>query len=72
MHAGRDGSTPIHVELDDGSFIKVWPVLGWVEGDIPWLSMLTNSIGHAGKHSCFRCALNGIWHTAARAVRYAN
>lgn len=70
MHAGREGTTPVPVTMQDGSVIKIWPVLGFVEGDIPWLEKLTNSIGHGGKHSCYRCALNGIWHFRANTVRY--
>jgi len=36
-----------------------------VEGDIPWMANLINSVGHSGKHACFRCALNGIWGALA-------
>lgn len=71
LRAGRAGSTPIPVSLGDGSVLNVWPVLGFAEGDIPWLAKLTNSIGHSGKHACYRCALNGVWHPEARTVRYA-
>lgn len=66
---GKEGTTPIPVTLHDGSVLNIWPVLGWVEGDIPWLAHMTNSVGHGGKHSCFRCALNGVWNFMARTVR---
>jgi len=67
---GRDGTTPVPVTLDDGSTVRVWPVLAFVEGDIPWLEKLTNSIGHGAKHACYRCAFNGVWHLDANTVRY--
>lgn len=57
------------VPLPDGSVLQVWPVLGAVEGDIPWLAKLTNSIGHGGKHACYRCALNGVYLGDAKTVR---
>ena len=68
-HAGREGSTPLALTLEDGSILKVWPVLGFAEGDIPWMALLSNSIGHGGKHACYRCAFNGEWDPAAKTVR---
>lgn len=70
--SGKEGSTPIQVPLDDGSVIDVWPVLGFTEGDIPWLSKLTNSVGHGAKHACYRCGMNGVWHHEAKTVRCDN
>lgn len=67
--AGRAGSTPVPVHLPDGSVLQVWPVLGLVEGDILSLAKLTNSIGHGGKHACYRCALNGMYLGEAKTVR---
>lgn len=49
--------------------MRVWPVLANAEGDIPILEKLMNSVGFSGKHACYRCALNGIWHDDARCVR---
>ena len=40
-----------------------------MEGDIPWLEKLTNSIGHTAKRACFRCAQNGVWVFSANTVR---
>lgn len=56
--------------MPDGSVLSIWPVLCCVEGDIPWMQKLTNSIGHGGKRACFRCAQNGVWVFAANTVRY--
>ena len=47
----------------------MWPVLCCVEGDIPWLEKLTNSIGHTAKRACFRCAQNGVWDVSTNTVR---
>lgn len=56
--------------MPDGTVLRIWPVLCCVEGDIPWMQKLTNSIGHGGKRACFRCAQNGVWVFAANTVRY--
>lgn len=69
--AGKEGTAPIPVTLPDGRKIRVWPVLACVEGDIPWMEKITNSVGHTAKRACFRCATNGVWIAAANAVRYA-
>lgn len=77
--SGTPGSTPIEVRIPTdpkqpaaGSrAVKVWPVLIAVEGDIPFMEKVTNSIGHSAKHACFRCALTGEWHPEARTVRSA-
>lgn len=69
LTAGKDGTTPIELMLEDGSVIMVWPVLAFAEGDIPWLAKLTNSVGHGAKHACYRCAFNGVWHFDAKTVR---
>ena len=66
---GRPGSTPLPLTLHDGSEVDVWPVLGFVEGDIPWLEMVTNSIGHGAARACFRCALNGVYNWVAKTIR---
>lgn len=56
----------------DGTEIDVWPVLGCVEGDMPWLEKIIHSLGHAAKRACFKCALNGVWIPEANAVRYGS
>lgn len=76
---GRPGSTPLEVNVptDPGlagagtTSVRVWPVLIAVEGDIPFMEKVTNSIGHSAKHACFRCALAGDWHAEAKTVRCA-
>lgn len=69
--AGVPGSTPLDMQRPDGEWVKVWPILGQVEGDIPFLVKLTNSIGHTGKHACFHCALEGTWVPSANTHRFA-
>lgn len=77
--SGKPGTTPISVTIptdprqpEAGSrTIKIWPVLVAVEGDIPFMEKVTNSIGHSAKHACFRCALSGEWHPEAKTVRSA-
>jgi hypothetical protein len=47
----------------------VWPVLGWVSGDIPFLAKMSNSVGHGAKAACYRCCMQGFWHKHANTVR---
>ena len=58
------------IQRPDGVWIKVWPILGQVEGDIPFLAKLTNSIGHGGTHACYHCALEATWVSGANTNRY--
>ena len=73
MHGvGKLNTRPIEADLivhGQPKTIKIWPVLDFVEGDIPFMEKLTNSIGHAAKHPCFRCGLNGMWQPVPRTVR---
>lgn len=74
LHAvvpGLPGSRPLDIQRPDGVWIKVWPILGQVEGDIPFLAKLTNSIGHNGSHACYHCALEGTWVPSAGTNRCA-
>lgn len=68
--AGREGTRPVRISLPGGFCRDVWPVLGFVEGDIPFMEKLTNSIGHSAKQACLRCALKGKHHAEAKTVRY--
>lgn len=49
--------------------VKVWPVCGWAEGDIPILEKIANSVGHGAKAACLRCALRGVTVKEANTVR---
>eukprot|EP00892_Ulva_mutabilis_P005904 jgi/Ulvmu1/3686/UM017_0102.1 len=74
---GRDGTTPIIVEIwedpaDPNSnkrLVKLWPVCGWAEGDIPVLEKLANAVGHGAKSACVRCAFLGATVKDANTVR---
>lgn len=70
--AGLPGSRPLDIQRPDGVWVKVWPVLGQVEGDIPFLAKIMNSIGHGGKNACFHCALQATWIPAAKTNRFVN
>lgn len=70
--AGRPGSEPLLVDNGGERPLKVWPVLCCAEGDIPWLTKLRNSIGHAGVHACYDCSLEGSYHHGAKTVRYVS
>lgn len=69
VRTGRHDTTPLRVELQDGSHIAVWPVLAGAEGDMPIQRLLQNAFSHVAKHACFRCALNGHWCHVARTQR---
>ena len=49
--------------------VKVWPVCGWAERDIPILEKIANSVGHGAKAACLRCALRGVTVKEANTVR---
>lgn len=55
--------------MADGSILKVWPVLGHAEGDIPFMAKLTNSVGHTATHACFHCAMEATYSHEARTNR---
>lgn len=69
--AGTPGSEPLHVQTPDGVWVDVWPVLGQVEGDIPFMAKLTNSVGHGATHACYHCAIEATWSKTASTNRCA-
>ena len=70
MVAGNPTGTPLRMQLvPGGPEHDVWPILANAEGDIPIMEKLTNSIGHAGLHACYRCALNAETIREARCAR---
>jgi hypothetical protein len=61
---------PLKIDVPDlAKPMYIWPVLGWVSGDIPFLAKMSNSVGHGAKAACYRCALRGVWHKPANTVR---
>ena len=67
--AGVPGTTPITIRLPSGQVIKVWPVLGHCEGDLPIKEKLTGALQHGNKHSCWLCDLEGVTIDSAGTVR---
>jgi len=53
----------------NGEDLKVWPVLASIEGDIPFMTKMVNSLGHAATVACFKCALQATWVQTAKANR---
>ena len=60
LHCAVLSSQPFLVDdADTGLKLKLWPVLAYVEGDTPFLSKMSDSVGHAAITACQRCALRG-------------
>jgi hypothetical protein len=70
--AGRAGSEAYTVyDAHAERQVAHWPVLAYVEGDTPFMSKLSEGVGHTAMRACQRCSLWGISDSGSGTVRYA-